>query len=51
MYNRLYKVFVENNILLQKQFEFQNTHSKKHIILQLLNPVAEKTFTRKNAGM
>ena len=41
MYNRLYKVFVENNILLQKQFEFQNAHSKKHIILQLLNPVAE----------
>ena len=33
MYNRLYKVFVENNILYQEQYRFQSAHLTKHIIL------------------
>ena len=41
MYNRLYKHFVENNILYQKQFEFQNAHSAEHATLQLVNQITE----------
>ena len=40
MYNHLYKFLVENNILYQKQFRFQNAHSTEHAILQLLNQIA-----------
>ena len=41
MYNRLYKFLLENNILYQKQFGFQNGHSAKHAILQLVNQITE----------
>ena len=45
MYNRLYKFVVENNILYQKQFGFQNAHSTEHAILQLVNQITE-TFSQ-----
>ena len=41
MYNRLYKFLLENNILYQKQFGFQNAHSPEHAILQLVNQITE----------
>ena len=41
MYNRLYKFLLENNILYQKQFGFQNPHSTEHAILQLVNQITE----------
>ena len=41
MYNRLYKFLVENNILYQKQFGFQNLHSTDHAILQLMNQLTD----------
>ena len=41
MYNRLYKFLVENNILYQKQFGFQNAHSTEHAIFQLVNQITE----------
>ena len=41
MYNCLYKFLVENNILYQKQFGFQNIHSSVHAILQLVNQTTE----------
>ena len=41
MDNRLYKFLVENNILYQKQFGFQNAHSTEHAILQLVNQITE----------
>ena len=41
MYNRLYKFLLENNILYQKQFGFQNVHSTEHAILQLVNQITE----------
>ena len=45
MYNRLYKFLVENNILYQKQFRFQNAHSTEHVILQLVNQITD-AFSR-----
>ena len=41
MYNRLYKFIVENNILYQKQFGFQNADSTEHVILPLVNQITE----------
>ena len=41
MYNRFYKFLVENNILYQKQFGFQNAHSAEYAILQLVNRITE----------
>ena len=41
MYNRLYNFLLENNILYQKQFGFQNAHSTEHAILQLVNQITE----------
>ena len=41
MNNRLYKFLVENNILYQKQFGFQNLHSTDHAILQLMNQLTD----------
>ena len=41
MYNRLYKFLLENNILYQKQFGFQNAHSTEHAVLQLVNQITE----------
>ena len=48
MCNRLYKFIVENNILYQKQFGFQNAHSIEHAILQLVNQVTETFSQRKH---
>ena len=45
MYNYLYKCLVENSILYQKQFGFQNAHSTKDAILQLLNQIID-TFSQ-----
>ena len=39
MYNRLYKFLVENNILYQNQFGFQNADSTEHAVLQLVNQI------------
>ena len=47
MYNRLYKFLVENNILYQKRFGFQNAHSTEHAILQLVNQITEAFSHRK----
>ena len=47
MYNRLYKFLVENNILYQKQFWFQNVHSTGHAFLQLVNQITEAFSERK----
>ena len=41
MNNRLYKFLVENNILYQKQFGFQNLHSTDHAILQLMKQLTD----------
>ena len=41
MYNRLYNFLVENNILYQKQFGFQNARTTEHAILQLMNQITE----------
>ena len=41
MYNHLYKCLVENSILYQKQFGFQNAHSTEDTILQLLNQIID----------
>ena len=45
MYNRLYKFLLENNILYQRQFGFQNAHSTEHAILQLVNQIT-KAFSQ-----
>ena len=39
MYNRLYSHIIENNILYNKQFGFQKSHSTEHAILQLTNQI------------
>ena len=41
MYNRLYRFLLENKILYQKQFGFQNAHSTEPAILQLVNQITE----------
>ena len=41
MHNRLYKFLVENNILSQKQFGFQNAHSTEHAIPQFVNQITD----------
>ena len=41
MCDGFYKFLVENNILYQKQFEFQNAHSTEHAIFQLVNQITE----------
>ena len=41
MHNRLCKSLVENNILYQKQFGFQDAHSTEHPILQLVNQITD----------
>ena len=47
MHNRFYKFLVENNILYQKQFGFQNAHSTEHAILQLLNQITDAFSSEK----
>ena len=41
MYNRLDEFLVENNILYQKQFGFQNADSTEYAILQLVNQITD----------
>ena len=45
VYNRLYKFLVESSILYQKQFGFQNAHSRKYAISQLVNQITD-TFSQ-----
>ena len=40
MYNRIYKHLKNNNLLFDKQFEFQLNNSTKHAILQLVNDIS-----------
>lgn len=35
MYNRIYDFLIENNILYEKQFDFQSEHSTEQATLQL----------------
>ena len=39
MYNRLYDYLVQNNILYNKQFGFQNGHSTDHAVIQLVDEI------------
>ena len=39
MYTRLFKYLTTNEILHKKQFEFQQGHSTKHAIIQLINQI------------
>ena len=41
MYNPLDEFLVENNILYQKQFGFQNADSTGYAILQLVNQITD----------
>ena len=41
MYNRLYSFLQENNLLYEKQFGFQASHSTEHAIIDLLNQIYE----------
>ena len=41
MYNRLYKYLIESNILYSKQFDFQNSHSNDHAVIQLVDQIIE----------
>ena len=41
MYNRLYTFLCENNILYEKQFDFQTAHSTDHAIIQLANEISK----------
>ena len=47
MYNSLYKFLVENNLLYQKQFGFQNKKSTEHAILQLVSQII-KAFSQES---
>ena len=40
MYNRLYKHLLNNNILYEKQFGFQENHSTDHAIIQLVDQIS-----------
>ena len=40
MYNRLYKHLLNNNILYNKQFGFQENHSTDHTIIQLADLIS-----------
>ena len=44
MYNRLYKHLSDNNVLYKKQFGFQEKHSTKHAIMQLVNLIFGKNL-------
>ena len=45
MYNRLYNFLCENNMLYEKQFGFQSSHSTDHAIIQLIDEIS-KSFER-----
>ena len=40
MCNRFYKHLSDNNILYRKQFGFQEKHSTKHVIMQLVDQIS-----------
>ena len=42
MYNRLQKYLKDQNILCDKQFEFQTGHSTYHAIAQLVDQIYQK---------
>ena len=42
MYNRLYKYFINNNLLHKNQFAFQINNSTKHATLQFTRDIAQK---------
>ena len=46
MYNRLYKYFIENNIIYSKQFGFQNGHSTDHAVVvdQIIESFENKKY-------
>ena len=39
MYNHLYKYLIDNSMLYKKQFGFQEGHSTKHAIVQLVDQI------------
>ena len=42
MYKILYNNLSEHNLLYQKQFSFQQGHSTKHAIMQLIDQINDK---------
>ena len=42
MYKRLFNHLSEHNLLYQKQFGFQQGHSTKHAIMQLIDEIIDK---------
>ena len=44
MYSLLYKYLSDNNVLYKKQFGFQEKHSTKHAIMQLVNLIFGKNL-------
>ena len=42
MYKRLFNHLSEHNLLYQKQFGFQQGHSTKHVIMQLIDEIIDK---------
>ena len=42
MYKRLFNDILEQNLLCQKQFDFQQGHSMKHAVMQLLGQISDK---------
>ena len=47
MYNHLFKYLSESNILYEKQFGFQTSHSTEHTILLLVNQFYQSSDDRK----
>ena len=41
MYSRLYKYFMNNNLLHENQFVFEVNNSTEHVILQLRHDIAQ----------
>ena len=42
MYKRLFNDILEQNLLCQKQFDFQQGHSMKHAVMQLIGQISDK---------
>ena len=41
MYNRLYKYLLQNNILYEKQFEFQASNSTEQAVIQIISQMLD----------
>ena len=41
MYNRLYKHFLQNNLLYEKQFRFQTSTSTEHAVIHLISKILD----------